>query len=77
MSGKNLISENTAKQIVDLLLRQAGENHRLAASLSVQTSREEFSDYSIIIGAVMVAIYEEGLKPLFKLYPHLKPDEFP
>lgn len=74
MSGKSLISENTARQIVDLLLRQSGESQDLAAHLHTQIPGEEFRECGPLIAAVMYALYEEGLKPLFKLYPHLKPD---
>ena len=77
MSGKSLISESTAKQIIEMLLRQTGECHDLASFLYTQTSREEFREYGPIIGTVMVALHEEGMMPLFKLYPNLKPDGFP
>ena len=74
MLGKSLISESTARQIIDLLLRQSGESQDLAAHLYTQTSGEEFRECGPLIAAVTYALYEEGLKPLFKLYPHLKPD---
>ena len=77
MRETNLISESSAKQILDLLLRHAAECNGLAGVLRVQTPKEEFSQYGPIIGAVMVAVYDEGLKPLFDLYPHLKRAGFP
>ena len=77
MADTSLISESSAKQIVELLLRHSGECHDLAAHLHIQTSLEAFRQYGPIIGAVMAGLNDEGLKPLFALYPHLKPDGFP
>jgi len=77
MSGKSLISETTAKQIIDMLVRHAIECHQLAAHLHTQTSPEEFRQYGPLIGTVMSALYDEGMVPLFKLYPHLKPEDYP
>ena len=77
MPDTSLISESSARQIIELLLRHSGECHDLAARLHRQTSLEASRQYGPIIGAVMAGLYDEGLKPPFSLYPHLKPDGFP
>ena len=56
MSGKSLISENSAKQIIDTLVRHAGEYNQLAADLQKQKPKGEYRECGRLIGAVMVAI---------------------
>ena len=77
MSGKSLISENSAKQIIDTLVRHAGEYNQLAADLQKQKPKDEYRECGRLIGAVMIAFYDEGMVPLFNLYPHLKPEGYP
>ena len=77
MIDADLISESSAREIIALLVRQAGERHQLAEHLQTQTSKEAFRRYGPIIGRVTGAVYEEGMARLLKSYPHLKPEDFP
>jgi len=77
MIDADLISESSAREIIALLVWQAGERHQLAEHLQTQTSKEAFRRYGPIIGRVTVAVSEEGMARLLKSYPHLKPEDVP
>jgi hypothetical protein len=74
MSGQSLITEAVGRKITAMLLRQAAELNALLVELQSDLSGDEFKATKAVVGAVMLEIYKEGLDPLFKILPHLKPD---
>ncbi len=74
MPGDGLTSEAAAKEIRNFLLRHAEECNELLIDLQSQRSREEFRQCAVLMGYVMYALYEKGLAPIFRRYPHLKPE---
>ncbi len=74
MPGDGLASEAAAKEIRDFLLRHAEECNDLLIHLQSERSRDEFRQCGFLLGSVMYAHYENGLAPIFRVYPHLKPE---
>lgn len=74
MLGTSLISETAAKQIIDFILQQAEDCNDLLLQLQPQVSPEEFRQCTYVVGTVLAALYDEGLRPIFKRHPHLKPE---
>ncbi|MDB5651432.1 MAG: hypothetical protein JWL62_2952, partial [Hyphomicrobiales bacterium] len=74
MSGKSVISQETAQAILTLLLRQTTDMNALIAMLQGALGKDEFNEARGILGTVMGETYLQGMYPLFELYPELKPE---
>ena len=74
MSGEDAMPEAAAKAIMQLIFQQAEDCNDLLLQLHPQVSPEEFRQCAYVVGAVLAALYDEGLRPIFKRHPHLKPE---
>ena len=73
MSGRGLISIDTASRISALLLKQSGELDALVGDLKMSLPEKEFHEARLLIGRVMGEMYLQGLYPLFEAHPGVKP----
>lgn len=67
------MNKTTAKAIIELLARHAGEQNELLKDIEKTEFPKEFERVKNMIAHTMGAIYLEALNPLFAEFPGLKP----
>jgi hypothetical protein len=74
MLETSAISQQTASEILFLLLRHTTELNALIAKLQGTLGRDEFNEARSVLGTVMGESYLQAMYSLFELYPELKPE---
>ena len=73
MSGRSMISIDTAGRITSILLKHSAELDALVADLQATVPKSECDQARLIIGKIMGEFYLQALQPLFADHPELKP----
>jgi hypothetical protein len=69
------MSREAAKKLLDTVLRQSGELDSVLTDIQPMCTREEFSEYRLIVGNVMGSVLFDAINPIVAKYPDLKPRE--
>ena len=85
MTGTRLLPESTnrslrdmtseeARELLHLLARIGGYLNQSTAFVQDHDSDEEFQRYRTLAGHLMGDLYSDGMEPLFRRFPELRPD---
>jgi hypothetical protein len=73
MGGLMKIDEITAKAIIDKVFEGMDAIHVSARHVGKHCDGDTFSDYQAKAAVLISSIEEELLKPMYRLYPNLRP----
>jgi hypothetical protein len=68
-------SQDSAKSLLEMLLRHSAELDAFLISIEEKCSEEEFKQLRAITGKVMGSILVDAINPIVAQYPDLKPSE--
>ena len=68
-------AHDSAKALLDLLLRQASELDDFLTDIQGVTSTEEFAQLRAIVGKIMGSIVLDAMNPIVTKYPDLRPPQ--